>query len=465
MKSIKGTLIKNFVFLILSIVSILNLILATFVRSYYYGNAETLLRNQIQISSNFYNKYLSGETLRDNVYDNVDSFWNQSNAQVQILDSSGNLLMDSIGVNEEKISEKPDIKKVINGQSGSWVGKVKYYNYKVMAVSEPLRNDGKIVGIIRYVISLEETDKEINFILLFFISMSIFVLLLGTIISIVLSNKIINPIKKLTHVAERMANGELDVRSNSRGEDEIAKLSTTLDYMAEELVKREQLKNEFISSVSHELRTPLTAIKGWVITLKNSEQTDIETFNLGFNILEKETDRLTNMVEELLDFSRLVNGKISLNKEYIYIGDLVDYIKNYMKPRAMREGIEFDVISGIDDEMYYLDSDRLKQVLINVIDNAFKFVDNEGKVKVIFKINDNLKITVEDNGCGISKDELKKVKEKFYKGKNAKSQNGIGLSICDEIINLHGGTLDIFSEEKIGTKVIIKIPNEKVSKV
>lgn len=465
MRSIKNTLIKNFVFVILTIVIILNLLLAKFVKSYYYSNAETLLKNQIQISINFYNRYLSTETLVDNIYDNIDSFWNQSNSQVQILDDKGNLLMDSIGVHEEKLSEKSDVKKAISGQNGSWVGKVKYYNYKVMAVSEPLINDGEIIGIIRYVISLEEIDRELDFINLISIIISIFVLMIGIIISIILSNRIINPIKKLTYVAERMANGELDVRSNSKGEDEIAKLSTTLDYMADELVKRERLKDEFISSVSHELRTPLTAIKGWVITLKDNEQTDKETFELGFNILEKETDRLAKMVEELLDFSRLVNGKITLKMENVYIGDIVDYIKNYMQPRASREGINFNVLSKIDNEVCYLDSDRLKQVLINLIDNSFKFVNKNANVEVIFEMTERLIIVVKDNGCGISADDLPKVKEKFFKGKNARSQNGIGLSICDEIVTLHGGTLEIFSKEGEGTKVVIEIPIEKESRI
>ena len=465
MKSIKGTLIKNFVLVILSIIIILNVLLGTFVRRYYYDNSETLLRNQIHIASNFYNRYLSADTLIKNIYDNVDSFWSQSNAEVQILDSNGKLLMDSIGVNDTTVNEKADVKKAINGQSGSWVGKVKYYDYRVMAVSEPLINDGKTIGIVRYIVSLEEVDRELNFIILLFLVISIFVLAFGILISIVLSNRIINPIKKLTSVAEQMANGEFDVRSNSKGRDEIAKLSGTLDYMADELVKKEQLKNEFISSVSHELRTPLTAIKGWIITLKDNEETDKETYKLGFDILEKETDRLTNMVEELLDFSRLVNGKITLKRENVYIDELVAYINDYMKPRAIREGIEFNVLSHIENSMYYVDINRLKQVLINLIDNSFKFTDKNGKISVNFEGKNNLMITVEDNGCGISKEDLPKVKEKFFKGKNSKSQNGIGLSICDEIVSLHNGNLEIYSEENKGTKVIIIIPKEKGSKI
>ncbi|MBW6408948.1 sensor histidine kinase [Clostridium weizhouense] len=460
MKSIKNTLVKNFIFLILFIVVTMNVLLGTFVKKYYYDNTETLLRNQIQISANFYNKYLSTSSLMENIYDNVDSFWNKSNAEVQILDNSGNLLMDSIGINDTELNQKSDIKKAINGQSGSYVGKVKYSNNKVMAVSEPLTNNGKVIGIIRYVISLEEINRELKVIFLFCAAISIVILLIGIFVSLVLSNRIINPIKRLTFIAEKMANGNLEVRNNSTGQDEIAKLSNTLDYMAEELIKREKLKDEFISSVSHELRTPLTSIKGWVITLKD-EDTEKETLKLGFNILEKETDRLSKMVEELLDFSRLVGGKINLKKEKVCISNLIKYIEDYMHPRAVKEKIKFEVFSKLDDKMYYLDIDRLKQVLINLIDNSFKFIDKNGEVKISFKDENGLIIIVEDNGCGISKEDLPHVKEKFYKGSNSKSKNGIGLSICDEIITLHGGNLEIESKEGEETKVIISIPNKK----
>ncbi len=162
MKSIKNTLIRSFIFLILFIVICMNILLGTLVKKYYYDNAETLLRNQIEIATNFYNKYLYRSSLIENIYDNVDSFWNKNNAEVQILDEKGNLLMDSIGVYDNDLHEKPDVKKAINGESGSYVGNVSYSNYKVMSVSEPLLNDNEVIGIIRYVISLEEIKRNIS---------------------------------------------------------------------------------------------------------------------------------------------------------------------------------------------------------------------------------------------------------------------------------------------------------------
>lgn len=276
--------------------------------------------------------------------------------------------------------------------------------------------------------------------------------------SLIIAKDIVYPIKKITAVAKEMAKGNLNIRSDVADNIEIAQLSKTLNYMGCEVEKREKLKNEFISSVSHELRTPLTSIKGWAITLKY-DCSDMDTVALGLDIIEKESDRLTEMVEELLDFSKLINGVISLNIKEHNVKDFIEYIENYMRPRAEREGKEFSI--SIDENIGkgYFDENRLKQVLSNVIDNAFKFTEENGKISLNTKIEEEyLVFRVKDNGSGISKKDLPRVKDKFYKGKNSKSRNGIGLSICDEIVALHRGNLEIISKENEGTEVVIKIP-------
>lgn len=458
-KSIRSKLIKDFFIVIFSTIVILDLFLMVFVRKYYYDNTEQLLKSQIEVSASFYNKHFSADTLIDNIYDNVDAFWNQSNAQVEILDNEGNLIMDSIGIRDSEILKTPDIEKALKGESARWIGNVSYYENKIMIVSEPLISQGEILGIIRFITSLEDVDITINTILIFFFSISIVVLGIGIIISIVIANSIINPIKSLTKVAEKMASGNLKIRSKIEDNDEVGKLAGTLNFMADELEKREQLKNEFISSVSHELRTPLTAIKGWAITL-NDDTTDTETLKIGFEIIENETDRLSVMVEELLGFSRLLNGEITLRKSELDLDMFVSYIEAYMGPRAIREGLTFKVKVLNELGTVYIDSDRFKQVLINILDNSFKFTEELGEVTLIVsKVENRISFTIEDTGCGINGEDLPKVKEKFFKGKNSKSQNGIGLSICDEIIRLHKGSFNIKSQIGIGTVVEIIIPN------
>lgn len=460
MKSIKNQLLNGIVVIIFSTVVVLNILLMIFIRKYYYDNMESILKSRIEVSINFYNKYFSSRSLIENVYDNVDAFWNENNAQVEIFDSNGKLLMDSIGIKDNKLINSPDIAKALEGNSSRWIGKVDYYDKNVMAVSYPLESDGEIIGIIRFVTSLEEIDGIIRNIMLIFASISIGVLLLGVLLSIILANSIINPIKYLNQIAEKMGSGNLSVRSKIDSENEIGQLSNTLNFMADEVARREQLKNDFISQVSHELRTPLTAIKGWTITL-NSEETDKETLDLGFKIIEKETDRLSLMVEELLDFSRLINENISLDLREVSILEFINHIKSFMTPRAIKEGINLKFTNDSKGTMY-VDSNRLNQVFINLLDNAFKFTDEGGTVLFSeLAYNDKIKFVIEDNGCGISEEDLPRVKEKFFKGKNSNSKNGIGLSICDEIIKLHNGEFNIYSKLGIGTTVEVIIPISK----
>lgn len=458
MRTIKSRLVKSFSIVIFITILVLDILLITFVRKYYYDNMNDLLKNQLQITTNFYKKYFNLYSLEENIYDSLDSFWEQTDAQIQIYDNTGSMLMDSIGVVEDNVKYM-DVQKSLQGEKNNrWIGNVSYYDYKVMALSTPIESDGKVIGVMRLVVSLEAVDKGISNIIVFFLIISITVLIFSILVSTILAKNIVVPIKKLTIVAEEMAGGDLGVRSDTNSKDEIGKLAKTLDYMAEEIQKREQLKNEFISSISHELRTPLTAIKGWVITLDDS-QTDKDTLKMGLNIIEKETDRLVNMVEELLDFSRLSSGKMTLNKKEVSIKAISDYIDVYMSARARRENKRLNINLDSENKKIYVDIDRIKQVLINLLDNAFKFTEAEGTISISFSsVEGSLKIIVQDDGCGISEEDLPRVKEKFYKGKNAKSKNGIGLSICDEIVKLHDGEIIIESKEGKGTLVTVILP-------
>lgn len=466
MKSIKTRLMKNFLVLLLSTIIIVSAMFLIFISRYYYQNTEEILLSQINISVDFYKRYLSNVSLEENVYEDVDIFWKQTDAQVQIYNLKGQLIMDSIGLEPKEYNTPVDVKRALEGDTAKWVGTVPDYTGKVMAISAPLRNSSnEIVGVIRYISSLRNVDNFILNFFLVFLVIGLTVLAIGIILSYFLANSIVNPITELIKVSEQMAKGNLKVRNKIVTNDEIEKLADSLNIMAEEIENREILKNEFISSVSHELRTPLTSIKGWAITL-NNDFTDRETLKMGFDIIEKEADRLSNMVEELLDFSKFVSGKIKLKYEEINLKEFIEYLRLYMNPRAEREHKEL-ILEGITDDFIIVgDKDRLKQVFINIIDNAFKFTHENEKIIIEFVYADEgIYINIIDTGCGISKEELPRVKEKFYKGKNSKSQNGIGLSICDEIIALHEGTLEIYSELGKGTKVVIYLPKKLIRSV
>ena len=458
-KSIKTRLVGNFMLIIIITVCILEMFLINAEKHYSYKNLEDVVTNQIKLSSDFYDKYFSMSSLESNVLNNVDVFWEKTTSEVQIIDMSGNVLMDSIGAVSNNVANMPDVKKAIGGELGKWIGNVDYDDVEVMAISYPLKYNNKVIGVLRFITSLREVNKEIKFISYIYISIGLLVILISGVLSYFLANTIVKPLEEVTKAAEKMASGQLSSRSTKKYDDEIGKLSDTLNSMAEELSHKDELKNEFISSVSHELRTPLTSIKGWAITLNTTDLDDKELLRDGLDIIEKESDRLTGMVEELLDFSRFVSNKITLKVKNIDIVDVIEKVKKQLEPRAKREKINF-VLEKDDDSIEIMaDENRIKQVLINVIDNAFKFTPENGEVKITVKNKQEyVNIAVKDTGSGISKEDLPRVKEKFFKGKSSKSQNGLGLSISDEIVKLHNGTMDIYSEIDKGTEVVIKLP-------
>lgn len=462
-RSIKARLIRNFMLVILITVIFLEFVLINGIRDYYHQNVEDILTNQIEFSTNFYSRYFSSSALEDIIIDDVDVFWQHTSAQVQILSLEGELLMDSLGVTNNDLPISTDVRDAIEKGKGVWTGMVSYDTSPVMAVSMPLKYQGSSIGIIRFISSLKEANSIIAEITKFLLWMGLIIVSISGIISLFLANSIIKPLKEVTDVAEKLADGQFKVRSEVKINDEIGRLSQTLNYMADEILRKEQLKNDFISNVSHELRTPLTSIKGWAITLKGDEIPDKDLLDDGLDIIEKESDRLSLMVEELLDFSRFTSGRITLEKEVFHIKSTLDMIYKQLKPKAKNSNIEF--IRNIDETIETLtgDENRIKQVFINILDNAFKFTQEGGRVEFnALKIDNALLIEITDNGAGISELDLPYVTEKFYKGKNSNSHSGIGLSISDEIVKLHGGNMTIQSEEGKGTRVIVRLPLEEV---
>ena len=270
------------------------------------------------------------------------------------------------------------------------------------------------------------------------------------------------PLMQISVTAKKLAKGDFSERIAIRNNDEIGELSRVFNDMADELENSEAIKNDFISSVSHELRTPLTAIKGWSETLEAGY--DEETYRKGMKVITHETGRLEGMVEELLDFSRIQNGRFTLQMANTdIIAELDDALLIYTdKARKENKTIHYSEPESLC--VVYGDKNRLRQVFINVIDNAMKYTDPGGSVDIsVEKNDDTLSIIVADTGIGISAADLPKVKAKFYKANSTRRGSGIGLAVADEIISMHGGTLDIDSVLGKGTTVTITLPLKQMN--
>ena len=233
--------------------------------------------------------------------------------------------------------------------------------------------------------------------------------------------------------------------------------------MISEVAATDKLKNDFISTVSHELRTPLTAIKGWGEMLKELDGEDKELSRRGTEVIINESERLSRLVEELLDFSRIQSGRMTLRLEKIDVLAELDEAIFVFKERSKRDGIELTYNVPEIPAPMMADPSRIKQVFVNILDNAFKYSDRGGVVNVEAVCYDGmLTIKFSDNGCGIAETDLPNIKKKFYKANLEVRGSGIGLAVVDEIIKLHNGAFDIESELNAGTIVTVEFPVEKV---
>jgi len=229
--------------------------------------------------------------------------------------------------------------------------------------------------------------------------------------------------------------------------------------MAAELDSAQSLKNDFISSVSHELRTPLTAIRGWGETAKMSLGSDDELVSKGLDVVLSEADRLSGLVEELLDFSRIETGRLQVLSQPLNVTKILAESANMYAELARQNGIEFIFNQPAEQLEVMGDADRLKQVFVNIIDNAVKYTESGGQV-LISQLREEacVRIAVADTGVGIPEADIEHVKEKFYKANKTVRGSGIGLAVADEIIRQHQGLLFIQSTEGAGTTATIVLP-------
>lgn len=451
--------------LIVTVVIVFEVFFFYTTKHYYYTSIESVLKNHAMYCAEVYTSYFSDYKIETVVMEDKDQFYRNilDNYQIQILNNSGVVLLDNI--DSSTVGETLDSNDIEIVKKGS-VGRNIYRsetNENIMSISTPLKNRNNQVGALRISISLKKVDSAISKVMLGTIAFGIFLVLLGLIICLIISNYFINPLIKLKNIALKIGEGNFDVLADETMDGELGSLAKTMNVMSSSIVNKENLKNEFISSISHELRTPLTIIKGWAITLQ-SESDKNTIVGEGLKLIEKESDRLTNMVEELLDFSRLSSGRMELKVSEINLSEIAKLVNKQLQFRAKTGGI--DMVVNYDEKPVIImaDKDRIKQILINLLDNALKFTESGGVIITnITQDENNAVLEVIDTGIGIKSEEISLITGKFYKGGSSNSHTGLGLSICEEIIKLHGGNMTITSKIGEGTSVKVILPKRKMN--
>lgn len=429
--------------------------------SYYYSTLSESLKQKAENAISSFDYYRTEAEYYDNARAVVAGEPNSDKLEVEYLDADGQIRFSSSDLTAFRSPGTPDIAEAISmKRTKVWIGADPSTGEHIMAASSPLMIDGEVVGVMRYVTSLNKVDKQIIIIVAIALGIGLGILGMVYFSNLYFIRSIVDPVAGITETAKRIAAGSYGVQIEKRYDDEIGALTDTINDMSLKINQSEKMKNEFISSVSHELRTPLTAINGWAETIMNGEVRDAGDVKKGMGIIVSEARRLTNMVEELLEFSRIQDGRFTLSVEPMDIkAELEDAVYTY-REFFRREGIELNHFD-CDEEFPPIagDPERLRQVFCNLLDNAAKHGGSGKRIDTaIARDEDQVVITIRDYGPGIPAEELPHVKYKFYKGSSKARGSGIGLAVCDEIITRHEGTLDIDNAEGGGCIVTIHLP-------
>lgn len=465
-KGIRRRWMINSVGVVLSIAVTVVVFSAMSLSNYYYSSMQQGMIARANAASEFFSSYASTESeYLDMAKYYISEFDDRDSLELQFIDTdSQRVILSSLatyGLNSVDTARSEDVlQAVANMKACSWVGRNQGTGERVLAVSSPIINGGEVRGVMRLVTSLRAVDRQIIYIVCLLLLAGLLIVFIVYAVSIYFIKSIVDPVTGITEAARRIADGSYGIQLEKQYDDEIGDLTDAINHMSRKISENEKMKNEFISSVSHELRTPLTAINGWGETLLSGELTDPEDNRKGLSIIVSEGKRLAQMVEELLEFSRIQDGRFTLSMEPIDIkAEFEDAVYTY-KQFFHKQGIqlhhqdcdeEFDLIPG--------DPQRLRQVFCNLLDNAAKHGGAGQCIRTaIARLQDMVCITIRDYGPGIPEEELPFVKKKFYKGSSKARGSGIGLAVCDEIVTRHGGRLDISNSPGGGCLVRIILP-------
>ncbi len=461
----------NVASIVLVILILVSAFLYLIIRNYYYGTAqmtvEAMTAEEISTIFGMYGASTTG--FEDAAREYCENFASADTMAVWVISKSGKVVVTSSGFAIADNVEIPEYEeaKASPDSSALWTGRLPS-GEKIMANTCVYRyENGSYGGAIRYMVSLDAMDRQLVNVM--FMIMAVALLMFAALIlsGMAFIRSIVNPVKEIGEIAKKIAGGDFAASIDHYPyNDEIGELCATINDMADKLSEMDRMKNDFISTISHELRTPLTAIKGWGETLLQIGDSDPTMTKRGMDIIISESTRLNGMVEDLLDFSRISSGRMKYNTMKMdFLAELDDVAYSF-KDRAFRNGIELTYNAPAIPAPGNGDPSRIKQVFINVLDNAVKYTQEGGKITVSATIEDKKELVIKfkDNGVGIAEEDIPHIKEKFYKANNTVRGSGIGLAVCDEIVRYHGGTLDIDSVYGVGTTVTVTLPLENSPK-
>ncbi|WP_339173049.1 HAMP domain-containing sensor histidine kinase [Solibacillus sp. FSL R5-0691] len=451
---------KVILYFMIIIILTLSLVMAVFwgamTKYYYQGIANTFEQHVETIHPRWANEMeLTSDRIKD-FSDFIIKSFAFDGAELQLLNRDGERIQSSTGFYED-ISYPVDSNLFSSFSPYYEKEEFEQTEEKILATYIPLILKEKVIGVLRYSTSLTETDLLIQSLLGYGILLCLGVAAIVFLVALQLAQSIVKPFNEIIQFTETMAKGHFEKRIKEEYPDELGEMSKTLNYMADEIVKTDQLKNDFISSISHELRTPLTGIKGWAEMLESPQGLTEKEINFGLRMINSESDRLIKLVEDLLNFSRYESNRIELHPTKFAYATLVEEVALQLQSKANEKNISMKLNTA--PVSIYADVDKIRQVLLNTLENAIKFSPHDSEILIKqYELNGKAICIIRDKGIGIKEEQLQHIMNSFYKADVKSVGAGLGLAISRTIILKHGGTIEVNSAYGKGTEVCIELP-------
>lgn len=458
--SIKWKFALVFVFILLITMTITNIIISTSISNYYIHQRKVTQMTTANIISTTISSFDDASVPR--IRELIRQYIPRIDSRILYTDHGGRVLVDSSKgrrLDGHTLRHEEAI-LALSGETAYGVHNLPDSGW-VMYVGVPVIINNEVTGIIFISSSINDIKQAVSYIRTLMLTISIISGIIVIFLSFLFANSLVRPIEKLTNVSERMSKGQLSSRVNINSNDEIGLLGNSFNSMAEQLEKIESNRLKFLGDISHDLKTPLATIKVLAESLEGEE--DITTFQEFFGDIVSEVDRMTLMVNNILELNKITNANIPLKKSDFTYADIVKQCINSVSTLAKNKEIEIEFLDRSHGELFYADKEKIKSMTLNLIENAVKYTQRGGKIEICLKKEESFyNLVVRDNGKGIPEEDLPYIFDRFYRVDKTRHRDtggsGIGLSIVKTVVDLHRGRVVVNSEIGVGSEFTISLP-------
>ncbi len=433
---------------------------------YYRKDRESALLQSANIVAGNINKgnYIFDESVKSEFNYEINEKSKEGNFRILVLDATGFVVNDSNNTETGKTLIVPEVAEALSKKDKV----ATHYDEKsIYAAASIVNENSNKIGAVLIIASISDIFDSIADIRQKMLLFTILTVIILIILVLIISNFLLGPITQFLKVVPKISEGYLNERIPIKGNDEFAELATAFNQMAEKLQQVEKTREEFVSNVSHELKTPLSSIKVLTESILLEENVPIEMYTEFLQDINSEIDRMTNIVNDLLNLVKLDQREVPLNIKQIDLNKMVEDILKRLYPLANQKDIHL-IFEEVRKVTIAADEMKLSLALTNLVENGIKYTKNDGTVKVTVDCDhQNAFITVADTGIGINDEDQNKIFTRFYRVDKTRDREtggtGLGLSITHSTILLHNGSIRLQSKENEGTTFVVRIPLHRAS--